>query len=69
MTTTRRRRHLIAGGGDTIRVIAARELPGQADAGELLLSWNLHLTLRRDPVGLDGPLLATDIVYLEAPLA
>jgi hypothetical protein len=33
-----------------------------------LLSWNLHLSLRRQPVGEHGRLLGTDIVYLEAPL-
>jgi hypothetical protein len=38
------------------------------DGAQQLLSWNLHLTLRRVPVGTDGPLLGSDIVYLEAPL-
>jgi hypothetical protein len=63
-----RRRHLFPAAGDTIAAIAARELPGQPDAAQQLLSWNLHLTLRRVPVGVDGPLLGSDIVYLEAPL-
>jgi hypothetical protein len=64
----RRRRHVSATTGETIRTIAARELPDQADGAQQLLSWNLHLTLRREPVGPDGALLGTDIVYLEAPL-
>jgi len=63
-----RRRHLFPHAGDTIGAIAARELPGDPDGAQQLLSWNLHLTLRRDPVGVDKPLLGSDIVYLEAPL-
>jgi hypothetical protein len=63
-----RRRHTFADSGETITDIAARELPGEADGAQQLLSWNLHLTLRRVPVGVDGPLMGSDIVYLEAPL-
>lgn len=63
-----RRRHLFAAPGDTIGAIAARELPGDPDGAQQLLSWNLHLTLRRRPVGVDGALLGSDIVYLEPPL-
>jgi hypothetical protein len=54
--------------GDTIAEIAARELPGDALGAEQILSWNLHLSLRRQPVGEHGRLLGTDIVYLEPPL-
>lgn len=63
-----RRRHLFPLAGDTIAAIAARELPDDPDGAQQLLSWNLHLTLRRDPVGTDKPLLGSDIVYLEPPL-
>jgi hypothetical protein len=63
-----RRRHLFPRVGDTVAAIAARELPGVDDGAQQLLSWNLHLTLRRDPVGTDKPLLGSDVVYLEPPL-
>jgi hypothetical protein len=54
--------------GETIAQIAARELPGDHHGAEQILSWNLHLSLRRQPVGEHGGLLGTDIVYLEPPL-
>lgn len=45
-------------------------MPGDDAAVRRLTSWNLHLVLRRNPVGErgEGALLGTDIVYLEAPL-
>ena len=42
-------------------------MPTDAQAAQRLLSWNLHLALRRGPVGESGELLGTDIVYLEPP--
>jgi len=48
-------------------VIAARELAGEPDAVQQLLSWNLHLAMRPFPIGAPGELLPTDIVYVEAP--
>lgn len=53
--------------GDTLTTIAARVLPDEADGGRTLLSWNLHLALRRTPVGEGDVLLGTDIVYTEPP--
>lgn len=47
--------------------MAARLLPDDADGGRTLLSWNLHLALRRTPVGEGDQLLGTDIVYTEPP--
>jgi hypothetical protein len=47
--------------------VAAREFPGDTEAPQRLLSWNLHLALRRSPSGAPGQLLGTDIVYLEPP--
>ena len=44
------------------------ELAGEPDGVQQLLSWNLHLSLRRVPVTADGPLMGSDIVYLEPPL-
>lgn len=62
-----RRRFVHAASGETVTQIAARELPGDPDGPRALLAWNLHLSLRRQPVGLDGPLLGSDIVYVEPP--
>jgi hypothetical protein len=61
--------------GDTLSAFAAREFPGDDAAMDRLLSFNLHLVIRRQFVGApqrgtnDPDLLPTDIVYLEAPLA
>lgn len=56
---------------DTIASVAARVLPDQDDAERLLLSWNLHLAVRRSPTGgasgAAATLLCTDIVYVEPP--
>ena len=59
---------------DTVTSIANRLFPGDTEAPMRLLSWNLHLVTRRslshEPSndGDPGPLLCTDIVYVEAPL-
>lgn len=53
--------------GETLAALADRLFPGDADAADRLLSWNLHLAVRRSPVGGPGALLSTDIVYLDAP--
>lgn len=59
--------------GDTIASVAARVLPEVDGAERLLLSWNLHLAVRRSPTGgasgAASELLCTDIVYVEAPQA
>lgn len=62
-----RRRYVFAKTGQTINEIASRELPSDADGPSTLMAWNLHLSLRRQPVGVDGPLLGSDIVYVEPP--
>jgi hypothetical protein len=43
-------------------------MPGDDEAANRLRSWNLHLALRRSPLGEAGVLLGSDIVYLEPPL-
>jgi hypothetical protein len=53
--------------GDTLETIAARELPGVDGAAMRLASWNLHLAVRRTPIGAPGELLCTDIVYVQEP--
>lgn len=63
-----RRKYVFAHNGETITTIAARELPGAEDGPAQLMAWNLHLSLRRQPVGVDGPLLGSDLVYIEPPL-
>ena len=63
-----RRKRLAPTTGETLTDIAAREFPGDDQAVQNLLSWNLHLSLRRQPAGEHGRLLGTDIVYLEPPL-
>jgi hypothetical protein len=63
-----RRRYVFAATGETINDIAARELPDDTDGPATLMAWNLHLSLRRQPVGVDGPLLGSDLVYVEPPL-
>jgi hypothetical protein len=62
-----RRRFVYARHGDTIATIADRELPDDPNASHRLLSWNLHLVVRRSPSGGPGQLLGTDIVYTEPP--
>lgn len=61
------RRFVHARQGDSIADIAQREFPDDGDAPQRLLSWNLHLALRRSPSGVPGQLLGTDIVYTEPP--
>jgi hypothetical protein len=61
------RRYVFPDPGDTLTTVAARELPSDDSAVQLLQSWNLHLLIRR-PVGPDGALLPTDIVYVEPPV-
>ena len=53
--------------GDTLELLAHRELPGLAvdEAVELLAAWNPHLGRVFFPTG--RPLLVSDLVYLEPP--
>jgi hypothetical protein len=62
-----RRRFVHARHGDTVAQVAARQFPNDASAAQRLLSWNLHLALRRSPSGAPGQLLGTDIVFIEPP--
>ncbi len=62
-----RRRFVHAGHGDSVAQVAAREFPDDPTAPQRLLSWNLHLALRRSPSGAPGRLLGTDIVFIEPP--
>jgi hypothetical protein len=63
----RRRRFVFPRQGDTVAALAERLFPGDEEAANRLLSWNLHLAARRFPIGGGGNLLATDIVYVEPP--
>ncbi len=54
--------------GDDLAAIAARELQGMEDAGQQLLSWNLHLAARAG-LGRAVGLLPSDIVFIEPPPA
>lgn len=73
-TTNTRRAYVFPEPGDTVTTIANRQFPADDDAPMRVLSWNLHLVTRRslssEPTtgGDPGPLLCTDIVYVEAPL-
>jgi hypothetical protein len=61
------RRYVFPEPGETLDAVAARVLPDVEGAGMLLASWNLHLAVRRTPIGAPGELLCTDIVYVEEP--
>ena len=67
-TLSQQRRFIHPQPGDTIEVIAARELPemSQEDAVAALSSWNLHVFLMRQPHGL---VTGSDVIFLEPPLA
>ena len=62
------RRYVFPEPGETIGMVAKRVLPDVDDGAQLLLSWNFHLAMRPRPIGPNGELLPTDIVYVEAPL-
>ena len=66
MGTNGGRRHIHPEPGDTLAVIAARELPEVENGADELLSWNLHLAARA-PIGPPGSVLANDIIFLEPP--
>lgn len=69
------RKSILPKGGDTWTSIAARELPGvaEADAVGMLQSWNLHVFMRAaGGVGRmrgDNPILPSDVIFVEAPRA
>ena len=52
--------------GDTVEIIAARELPEMSleDAVAKLTSWNLHIFMMRQP---HGQITGSDVVFIEAP--
>ncbi len=54
--------------GDDLATVAARVLPGVADAEQQLLSWNLHLAARAG-LGRAVGLLPSDVVFTEPPPA
>ena len=69
----RRRRYAFPEPGERLSAFATRRFPDDADAPARLLSWNLHLVMRRSlsaetQPGSDPELLGTDIVYLEPPV-
>lgn len=69
------RKSIFPEAGDTWASIAERELPGvdPEDALGMLQSWNLHVFMR--PAAPEGssragnPILPSDIIFIEAPLA
>lgn len=70
----RRRRYAFPQPGERLSAFATRRFPDDPGAAARLLSWNLHLVMRRSlsaetQPGSDPELLGTDIVYLEAPVA
>ena len=54
-------------GGERWAELAARALPGDADAPATLLGWNPHLAVRGEALHSPGGLLPSDIVYLAPP--
>lgn len=73
LSVQRKSTHPIA--NDTWQSIASRELLDTPvdQAVELLQSWNLHVFMRPSaPTGStrgDNPILPSDIIFLEAPIA
>jgi len=49
---------------ETLEQLAARALPGVAEAEDKIKSWNLHIFAMRRPRGL---LLGSDVVFVEPP--
>lgn len=51
--------------------IARRELPdvAEADAVAQLQSWNLHVFMRAARMGGANPILPSDVIFIEPPLA
>lgn len=72
---SRVRKSILPRAGDTWQTIAARELPAmsEADAVASLQSWNLHVFMRASgaagSVRGTNPILPSDVVFVEAPLA
>ncbi len=72
---SRVRKSILPHPGDTWQTIAARELPAVPEAGAVasLQSWNLHVFMRA--AGAAGsmrgtnPILPSDVIFIEAPLA
>jgi hypothetical protein len=68
------RRYVFPEPGERLSTLAERLFPGDATAGQRLLSWNLHLVTRRSLTpeaqpSKDPELLPTDVVFVEAPRA
>ena len=70
---SRVRRSVVPAKGDDWADIARRELPGVdvADGVARLQSWNLHVYMRAviGTVGPGNPILPSDIIFVEPPLA
>ena len=69
------RKSIFPTGDETWEAIATRELPEVplSDATGLLQSWNLHVFMRpAAPTGskrAGNPILPSDVIFIEAPLA
>lgn len=64
MILTEQRRFVTPAPDETLEQLAARALPGEADAVDRIKSWNLHIFFLRRPPGL---LLGSDVVFVEPP--
>ncbi len=68
---SRVRRSILPKPGDGWAEIARRELPGttEAEAVSQLQSWNLHVFMRAARMGGANPILPSDVIFVEPPLA
>jgi hypothetical protein len=72
---TRVRKSILPSEGDTWSAIAGRELSALAeeDAVSKLQSWNLHVFMRAAAgmgrAGSTNPILPSDVIFIEPPLA
>jgi hypothetical protein len=64
MSLSPQRKFVTPAPDETLEQLAARALPGVADAEDKIKSWNLHIFAMRRPRGL---LLGSDVVFVEPP--
>lgn len=64
MSLSPQRRFVTPAPDETLEQLAARAMPGEADAQDKIKSWNFHIFAMRRPQGL---LLGSDVVFVEPP--